>query len=109
MSWRRMKSSGITALVLPCNAPSFCGGLLEAGEDLLDGRVPQEDEEPGEEQHDGEAHALGGGLIGRLGLGQLVSPQRCRLAARLARTLAPSVPASATDAASSDSSSTPSS
>jgi hypothetical protein len=50
--------------------------LSEAGEDLLDGGVAEEDQEPGEEQDDGEAHAFGSGLIRRLGFGQFVGAQR---------------------------------
>ena len=54
-------------------------GISEAGQDVLDRRVAQEEEERGEEHDDGEAHALGGGLVGGLGLGQLVGAKRRRL------------------------------
>ena len=51
------------------------------GEDALDGREADEAEEPREEEHDRQAHLLGGRLGGCLGLGELVGAQRRRLGA----------------------------
>jgi hypothetical protein len=48
----------------------------EAVEDSFDGGEPQEEQEPGEQQDDREAHLLGGGLVGGLCLGELVGAKR---------------------------------
>ncbi len=42
---------------------------LDAGQDVDDGGVADQQKEPGEQQHQGQAHPLGGGLGGGLGVG----------------------------------------
>ena len=69
-----------------------------------DCRIPDQGQEAGEQDDERQRHALGGGLGARPASASCLARIAADLAARLARTLAPSAPARVMDAASSVSS-----
>ena len=63
--------------------------MSKRGEDPFDGGESDEEQEAGEEHDDGQAHPLRGGLVGGLGLGELVGAKRRRLGREAGADLRP--------------------